>query len=77
MAGELQKRLGLHIRAHRQAAGVSQEAFADQLQIHRTYMGAIERGERNLTLNTVEALAARLGVDPASLLMPVTDEFSQ
>jgi len=76
MAGELQKRLGANVRAHRRAAGVSQEAFADQLHIHRTYMGAIERGERNLTLNTVEGLAERIGVDPATLLQPVIEELS-
>jgi transcriptional regulator with XRE-family HTH domain len=51
-------------RAYREADGLSQEAFADVLGVHRTYMGGIERGERNLTLRSVERIAERLGVDP-------------
>jgi transcriptional regulator with XRE-family HTH domain len=47
---------------------MSQEAFADLLGVHRTYMGAIERGERNLTLQSVERLAARLGTTALNLL---------
>jgi transcriptional regulator with XRE-family HTH domain len=74
MAGELRKRLGANIRAHREAAGLSQEAYAFQIQIHRTYMGAIERGERNLTLSSIESLAERIGVDPTTLLLPPADE---
>ena len=42
--------------------------IADELGVHRTYMGGLERGERNLTLRTLERLAVRLGVDPVSLL---------
>jgi transcriptional regulator with XRE-family HTH domain len=68
MVGELQRRLGANMRAERQARGLSQEAFADVLGVHRTYMGGLERGERNVTLQTIERLAERLGVDPASLL---------
>jgi transcriptional regulator with XRE-family HTH domain len=52
------------------ARGLSQEAFADLLGVHRTFMGAVERGERNLTLQTVERIATRIDVDPASLLDP-------
>jgi len=50
------------------ARGLSQEAFADVLGVHRTYMGVVERGERNLTLKSVERIAARIGVEPLSLL---------
>lgn len=70
MEGELQKRVGTNVRAYRRAAGLSQEALADQLEFHRTYMGGIERGERNLTLRSLERIAERLGVDPVSLLRP-------
>ena len=52
----------------REARGLSQEAFADELGVHRTYMGGVERGERNLTLKSLERLAARAGVDPLVLL---------
>lgn len=47
---------------------MSQEAFADVVGVHRTYMGGLERGERNLTLRSLERLAAELAVDPLSLL---------
>jgi transcriptional regulator with XRE-family HTH domain len=68
MEGDLQRTLGDNLRAYRQARGLSQEAFADVLEVHRTYMGGIERGERNLTLKSVERIAARLGLDPLVLL---------
>ena len=66
--GELQRRLGRNLRSERLARGLSQEAFADVLGVHRTYMGGLERGERNVTLQTIERLADRLGVDATSLL---------
>jgi transcriptional regulator with XRE-family HTH domain len=49
---------------------LSQEAFADVLGVHRTYMGGIERGERNLTLKSLERIADRLDLDPLTLLEP-------
>ncbi len=70
MEGDLQKAVGRNLRAHRQAKGLSQEAFADLLGVHRTYMGGIERGERNLTLKSLERIAGRLGLDPLALLKP-------
>lgn len=70
MEGELQARVGVNLRTYRQARGFSQEAFADVLGFHRTYMGGVERGERNLTLRSVERIAARLQVDPLTLLQP-------
>jgi transcriptional regulator with XRE-family HTH domain len=68
MQGDLQRTVGRNLRAYRRARGLSQEAFADTLEVHRTYMGGVERGERNLTLKSVERIAERLGVEPASLL---------
>lgn len=70
MEGELQARVGQNLRNYRQAEGLSQEAFAEVLDFHRTYMGGIERGERNLTLKSVERIAGRLGLDPLELLRP-------
>lgn len=66
--GELQAVVGRNLRALRRQRGLSQEQFADVLGVHRTYMGGVERGERNLTLRTVERLAEHLGVDPLTLL---------
>jgi transcriptional regulator with XRE-family HTH domain len=68
MEGDLQRNLGQNLRAYRIARGLSQEAFADILGVHRTYMGGVERGERNLTLKSVERLAAKLDVEPLALL---------
>jgi transcriptional regulator with XRE-family HTH domain len=68
--GDLQRLLGRRLRAYRQERELSQEAFADLVGVHRTYMGGIERGERNLTLKSVERIAERLGVDPLDLLRP-------
>jgi transcriptional regulator with XRE-family HTH domain len=66
--GDLQRTLGRNLRAYRKAHGLSQEAFAEVLGVHRTYMGGIERGERNLTLKSVERIASRIEMKPQSLL---------
>lgn len=68
MEGELQRRLGRRLREYRLARGLSQEALADVLGYHRTYIGGLERGERNLTLKAVERIAALLEVDPLTLI---------
>ena len=52
----------------RQERGLSQEAFALTLDVHRTYMGGLERGERNLTLRSLERIAVKLGIEPLDLL---------
>lgn len=74
MEGDLQCIVGRNLRAYRKARGLSQEAFADMLGVHRTYMGAIERGERNLTLRSLEKLASRIQVEPRALLEPSDSE---
>lgn len=66
--GDLQRLLGSNLRDYRQSQGLSQEALALVLQVHRTYMGGLERGERNLTLQSLERIAERLGVEPLQLL---------
>lgn len=68
MEGDLQRTVGVRLRALRTERGLSQEAFAEVLRVHRTYMGGLERGERNLTLRSVEKIADRLGIDPLTLL---------
>lgn len=71
MEGELQRRVGENLRLIRLKRGLSQEQFADVLGVHRTYMGGVERGERNLTLKSLERLADHLDLDPLALLTRV------
>ncbi|HJP68951.1 MAG TPA: helix-turn-helix transcriptional regulator [Sphingomicrobium sp.] len=68
MEGDLQRTVGRNLRAYRLARGYSQEDFAEVLNVHRTYMGGLERGERNLTLRSLERIAERLDVPPLELL---------
>jgi transcriptional regulator with XRE-family HTH domain len=68
MPGELQKNLAQNLRREREQRGLSQEAFAEFLGFHRTYVGAMERGERNLSLRSVEEIATRLDCAPLDLL---------
>ncbi len=60
--------VGRNIRAILLDRGLSQEQFADAVGVHRTFMGGVERGERNLTLQTVEHLAHGIGVPTRELL---------
>ncbi|UNP30720.1 helix-turn-helix domain-containing protein [Lysobacter gummosus] len=64
----LRVKLGAAIRERRMALAVSQEGFADAIQMHRTYYSSIERGERNLTLVTLWRVAEGLEVKVSQLL---------
>lgn len=66
--GDLQKVVGRNLRAYRLERGLSQEDFAEVVGVHRTYMGGLERGERNLTLQSLERIAEVLKVEPIKLL---------
>ena len=66
--GDLQKTISRNLRAYRMERGLSQEAFAEVLGVHRTYMGGVERGERNLTLKSVERMAEKLEMEARDLL---------
>ena len=59
---------GKAVREFRTRMGVSQEDLADRTKIHRTYIGGIERGERNPTLTMIVRLAEALGASPHELL---------
>jgi DNA-binding XRE family transcriptional regulator len=61
-------RFGKRVRELRQEQGYSQENFAYACGLDRTYMGGIERGERNLALRNIEKIADTLGI-PISELM--------
>jgi transcriptional regulator with XRE-family HTH domain len=56
---------GKIVRRFREAAGISQEELAALAKIHRTYIGGIERGERNPTLLMIHRLAKALEIKPA------------
>lgn len=53
---------GLRVRELRTALGWSQERLADECGLHRTYIGAIERGERNVSLRNIERIASAFGL---------------
>lgn len=65
---DIRKRLGRNLRRLREAKGWSQEAFAHEAGIHRTYVSDIERGARNPTITVVEKLAKPLGIRTGELL---------
>jgi transcriptional regulator with XRE-family HTH domain len=65
---DIRARLGRNLRRLREERKLSQEAFAHEAQIHRTYISDIERGARNPTITVVEKIALALGVTAASLV---------
>lgn len=56
---------GAGVRAERKARGYSQEAFADHIGIDRSYMGGVERGERNLSLTNIMRIIVGLDMKPS------------
>ena len=60
--------LGAQLRELRRSRGLSQEGLAAELGVSPRYLAGIERGERNLTLDSVDALAGQLGVSAIALL---------
>jgi transcriptional regulator with XRE-family HTH domain len=67
MAVSLNVKFGRAVRSLRSAAGYSQEAFADEIKVHRTYMGTLERGKANPTLDMIARIAAGLDISLAKL----------
>lgn len=72
MTNDPRKVLGRAVREHRTALGWSQEALAERAGLHWTYIGGIERGERNVALLNITAIARALAVKPADLLRDVS-----
>ena len=62
------RQFAFRLREMRMAKGLSQEARADEAGLHRTYVGSVERGERNISLVNVERLAKELGLSVCELL---------
>ena len=68
---ELRDVVGKNVRRLRLACGKTQEALAAEAKIDLTYMGGIERGRRNPSLEVIARVAAALGVEPSALLQEV------
>lgn len=60
--------LAENIRSYRRSKNLSQEELAEKCSLHRTYIGSVERCERNVTLSTLELLASALEISVAELL---------
>lgn len=58
-----------NVKQRRLALELSQEGLAEIAGVHRTYVGMLERGEKNVTIYNIERVAAALGVEPYTLLI--------
>ena len=66
--GDILLRFGERLRTLRKERGLSQEAFAGLCGLDRTYIGGIERGERNVSLRNIEVIAKALGLSVSELM---------
>lgn len=66
--GRARRIFATNVRRLRHARDLSQEALADLAGLHRTYVGSIERGERNVSIDNMERLACALGVELRELV---------
>ena len=73
---QVQVALGKVVRARRSSLGYSQEAFADVVGLHRTYVGAFERGERNVSLQNLLRIANALNIPLSTLLAEAEAEVA-
>lgn len=64
---DILERFGKQVRKLRSEQGFSQESFADECELDRTYIGGIERGERNVALRNIERIADALGISISDL----------
>jgi transcriptional regulator with XRE-family HTH domain len=67
-ATDRQRKFGARVRARRRAVGMTQEALAHRAGVHRSYVGSLETGGRNPSLETIARLATALEVDAADLV---------
>ena len=70
----LRTKVGRAIRRLRREAGYSQESFADRCGLHRTYVGSVERGETNISLDNLERIAKTLSLTTGQLLLEAEKE---
>jgi transcriptional regulator with XRE-family HTH domain len=62
--GLLRNILATNVRRFRMARGLSQQDFALEIEMDRTYYGGVERGERNVSVDNIERIANGLGISP-------------
>ena len=62
-----------NIKKYRKKIDISQEELAERAGLHRTYIGGVERGERNITLDTLQTIANALGIAPVELIVEEND----
>lgn len=65
---QLREVLARNIRQHRSMLGLSQEALADMAGLHRTFIGAVERAERNVSIDNIEKIARALQISAYEML---------
>ncbi len=65
---DVQIKFGMKLRETRKKKGISQEKLAELAGLHRTYISSVERGERNVTIETIQKCAEALGVSMAKLM---------
>ncbi len=66
---DIKKKFGSMVRMYRKENGWSQEKFAQYCGLHRTYIGVVERGEKNISLENIEKMALTLGVNIEDLFI--------
>jgi transcriptional regulator with XRE-family HTH domain len=67
--GLLRSIVATNVRRYRQARGLSQQDFANEIDMDRTYYGGVERGERNVSIDNIERIAKGLEISPHQLLI--------
>jgi len=73
MYDKLSAVVGNNIKKYRKKLGISQEELAVKAGLHRTYIGGIERGERNITLDSLQVIAVALNIAPVELIVEEKD----
>lgn len=68
LGASLRSVFAANLRSARESRGISQEALADLAGLHRTYVGSVERGERNISIDNIERLAVAVGAVPEELV---------
>jgi transcriptional regulator with XRE-family HTH domain len=71
---DILKIIGKNTKYYRQMARLSQERLAELCGLHRTYVGAVERGERNISALNIAKIAIALEIEPYTLLKESSDD---